>query len=137
MESCTGGFQANTITEAPAYTGDYKCGLVATGEAMLIAQGVAAATLKQYGGVSQETATAMARAVRQSLHADVGIGLSGVPGPAALEGKPMGLAYVASATATDVVERELRVPPRRITLKRRVSNTALIELRKWLAARPG
>lgn len=137
MESCTGGFLANTITEASAYTRYYKGGIVAHGEAMLMAQGVAAATLKQYGVVSQETATAMARAVRQSLHADVGIGLSGVPGPAALEGKPMGLAYVAIATATDVVERELRVPPRRITLKRRVSNTALIELRKLLAARPG
>jgi nicotinamide-nucleotide amidase len=101
---------------------------------MLIAQGVDAAIVEQHGLVSQETATAMARAVRQSLHADIGIGLSGVPGPGELEGKPMGLAYVAVATATDLVQRELRVPPRRITIKRRVSNTALIELRKLLTA---
>ena len=42
----------------------------------------------------------------------------------------MGLAYIAIATATEVKEMELRVPPRRITIKRRVSNTALIELCK-------
>ncbi len=136
MESCTGGFLANSITEAPAQASYYKGGIVVNGSEMLLAQGVAAATLEQHGVVSQATATAMARAVRQSLHADVGIGLSGVLGPAELEGKPMGLAYVAIATATEVVERELRVPPRRITIKRRVSNTALIELRKLLAAQP-
>lgn len=134
MESCTGGFLANSITEAPAYTNYYKGGIVANDGEMLIAQGVPAATVAQHGAVSQETAAAMARAVRQSLHADIGLGLSGVPGPSELEGKPMGLAYVAIATATDLVQRELRVPPRRITIKRRVSNTALIELRKLLAA---
>jgi nicotinamide-nucleotide amidase len=135
MESCTGGFLANSITEVPAYTTYYKGGIVANGKAMLIAQGVPAATVEQHGVVSQETAAAMARAVRQSLNADIGIGLSGVPGPSEFEGKPMGLAYVAVATATDLVQRELRVPPRRITIKRRVSNTALIELRKLLSAR--
>ena len=135
MESCTGGFLADSITEVPAYTHYYKGGIVTTGEKMLITHGIPAATVEQHGVVSQETATAMARAVRQSLRADIGIGLSGVPGPSEFEGKPMGLAYIAIATATDLVQRELRVPPRRITIKRRVSNTALIELRKLLAAR--
>ena len=135
MESCTGGFLANSITEVPTYTHYYKGGIVAHSGEVLIAQGVPAATVEQHGVVSQETATAMARAVRQLLHADIGIGLSGVPGPSEFEGKSMGLAYVAIATATDLVERELRVPPRRITIKRRVSNTALIELRKLLAVR--
>jgi len=102
---------------------------------MLVAQGVDAAIVERHGLVSQETATAMARAVRQTLNADIGIGISGVPGPSEFEGKPMGLAYIAVATADDCVERELRVPPRRITVKRRVSNTALIELRKLLAIR--
>ncbi|PON17658.1 hypothetical protein C2W62_12060 [Candidatus Entotheonella serta] len=136
MESCTGGFLANSITEVPTYTCYYKGGIVANDEQMLIAQVVPAATVQQHGIVSQETATAMAQAVRQGLNTDVGIGLSGVPGPSELEGRPMGLAYATIATATDVVERELRVPPRRITIKRRVSNTALIELRKLLAVRP-
>ena len=78
----------------------------------------------------------MARAVRLSHHADVGIGLSGVPGLSQMEGKPMGLAYLAIVTDRQLKELELRVPPRRITVKRRVSNTALIELRKLLSAWP-
>jgi len=47
-------------------------------------------------------------------------------------GKPVGLAYVSIASASTVYAQEMRVPPRRITMKRRVSNTALIELCKLL-----
>ena len=39
-----------------------------------------------------------------------------------------------SAGADVVKEMELRVPPRRVTIKRRISNQALIELRKLVAA---
>ena len=51
----------------------------------------------------------------------------------------MGLAYIAIARATAagpqvIKELEVRVPPRRITIKRRISNQALIELRKLLDA---
>ena len=116
MESCTGGFLANSITETPTYANYYKSGIVANGRDALIAHGVDAAVLDQHSLVSPETAAAMARAVRQALNADVGIGLSGAPGPGELEGKPMGLAYIAIATATELAQREIRVPPRRITI---------------------
>jgi nicotinamide-nucleotide amidase len=82
--------------------------------------------------VSQASATAMAQAIRAQLGADFGIGVTGVPGPLAVEGKPVGLAYFSIASANTVYEQEVRVPPRRITMKRRVSNTALIELCKLL-----
>jgi hypothetical protein len=39
-------------------------------------------------------------------------------------------ASLSIARASEVREQEMRVPPRRITIKRRVSNTALIELCK-------
>ena len=47
----------------------------------------------------------------------------------------MGLAFVAIVRATNagprvIKELELRVPPRRIIIKRCISNQALIELRK-------
>lgn len=92
MESCTGGFLANDLTETSVYSGIYKGGVVSNGKESLIAQGISAETLNQHGIVSQKTATAMAQTIRQTLMADIGIGLSGVPGPAELEGKPMGLA---------------------------------------------
>ena len=68
----------------------------------------------------------------QHLGADVGIGLTGVLGPAPVEDKPVGLAYLSIASASAVQAQEIRVPPRRVTIKRRVSNTALIELCKLL-----
>jgi len=82
--------------------------------------------------VSQVRAIAMAQAVRTQFNATFGIGVTGVPGPGEREGQPVGLAYFAIASAETVHTQEMRVAPRRITLKRRVSNAALIELSKLL-----
>ena len=46
----------------------------------------------------------------------------------------MGLMYVAITGPAGEKELQLRVPPRRITIKRRVSNTALIELNRLIKA---
>jgi nicotinamide-nucleotide amidase len=132
MESCTGGYLANSITEVVDCAGYFKGGVVAYNLEMLIALGVPEAVLRQHGLVSQACATAMAQTIRDRLGADFGIGLTGVPGPSEWEGKPVGSAYVAIAGAKQVSTFEMRVPPRRITIKRRVSNAALIELRKCL-----
>ncbi len=78
--------------------------------------------------------TAMARAIRERLGADLGIGITGVAGPEELEGKPVGLGYVAIAGSDRLKEMELKLPSRRIVIKRRLSNQALIELRKLIAS---
>jgi nicotinamide-nucleotide amidase len=132
MESCTGGYLANSITEVVDCAGYFKGGVVAYNRDMLITLGVPEAVLQQHGIVSQACATAMAQTIRDRLGADFGLGLTGVPGPVEWEGKPVGSAYVAIAGAKKVSTFEMRVPPRRITIKRRVSNAALIELRKCL-----
>jgi nicotinamide-nucleotide amidase len=134
LESCTGGYLVNSLTEVPDYSRFFKGGAVASNPEMLTALGVPSTVLQEHGLVSQASATAMGRAIRERLGADFGIGLTGVPGPAELEGKPMGLAYLALVNNTEVKEWQMRVPPRRITIKRRVSNNALIELCKLLTA---
>jgi len=128
MENGTGGYLANTITEVPDSAVYFKGGVVTCGPALP----VAAAVLQQHGSVSQESAIAMAQRIREQLAADFGIGITGVPGPQAVEGQPVGLAYFAIATASTAHVEEMRVSPRRITLKRRVSNAALIALSKLL-----
>ena len=137
MEFSTGGFLTNSITEVPESPAYFKGGIIATGRDSIIANGVSASVLDEFGTVSQQTANAMAQAARNSLGADIGIGISGVPGvpgPAEVDGKPMGLAYISIANQQVLKELEMRVPPRRITIKRRISNQALIELRKLLEA---
>ena len=139
MEFCTGGFLTNAITEAKDAGRHFKGGIVASGSDSLAAMGVPPVILENHGAVSQETANAMAVSALAQLGATYGIGIAGAPGPGELDGRPMGLAYIAIARATAaapqvVKELELRVPPRRITIKRRISNQALIELRKLVEA---
>ena len=135
MESCTGGYLANSITEAAGSSDYFKGGIVAYTDQMKIANGVPAETIRKYGTVSQETATAMARAVHEKMGADFGIGITGVAGPSEHEGKPVGLAYLSIIGADQIREMELRLPPRRAVIKRRLSNQALIELRKLIVSK--
>ena len=70
----------------------------------------------------------MAQALRERLGADCGMSLTGVPGPSAVEGTPVGVASLAMASAHAVTAQARRVPPRRMTITRRVSTTARIAL---------
>ena len=132
VESCTGGYLANSITEEPDSSDYFNGGVVAYTDGMKTDIGVPPETLEKHGAISQETATAMARAIREHLGADYGIGITGVAGPSEVEGKPVGLAFLAIAGPEEVRELELRLPPRRAVIKRRLSNQALIELRKMI-----
>ena len=130
MEMCTGGALANNITDNPNSISYFKGGNVAYDGAALRSCGVPGEVMEKHGVVSQETANAMAEAVRRQLNADVGIAVTGVPGPGEFEGKPLGLAYICISNGEKIREMEMRLPPRRVTIKRRVPNQALIELRR-------
>ena len=130
MEMCTGGALANSITDNPNSISYFKGGNVAYDGAALRSCGVPGEVMEKHGVVSQETANAMAETVRRNLNADVGIAVTGVPGPGEFEGKPLGLAYICVSNGEKIRGMEMRLPPRRVTIKRRVPNQALIELRR-------
>ena len=130
IEMCTGGALTNSITDVPDSLTYFKGSTVAYDGAALSANGVPAKVMEKHGVVSQETANAMAETVRQRFNADLGIAVTGVPGPGEFEGKPLGLAYIAVTNGEKTREMEMRLPPRRVTIKRRVPNQALIELRR-------
>ena len=132
MESVSGGFLANTITEAPDSNQWYRGGNVAYTIEAMIASGVASGVLETHGVVSQATANAMAQVAQAATAADFGIGLTGVLGPQELEGNRPGTIHIAIAHGDDVREFPLRTPPRRLVIKRRSCNTALTELRKLI-----
>ena len=134
MESVSGGFLANSITEAPDSNQWYRGGSVAYTTGAMIAAGVDADVLSDHGVVSQQTANAMALAAQYSTTADFGIGVTGVLGPQELEGHRPGTIHIAIAHGEDVQEFPLRTPPRRLVIKRRSCNTALTELRKLITA---
>ena len=132
VESVSGGFLANTITEAPNSNHWYRGGNVAYTIEAMVAAGVDSAILETHGVVSQQTANAMALAAQRSTASDFGIGLTGVLGPQELEGHRPGTIHIAVSHGQDVREFPLRTPPRRLVIKRRSCNTALTELRKLI-----
>ena len=130
IEMCTGGALANSIPDVPDSLTYFKGGTVAYDGNALQSYGVPADVMDKHGVVSQQSANAMADTVRRNLNADLGVAVTGVPGPGEFEGKPLGLAYICVTNGEKTREMEMRLPPRRVTIKRRVPNQALIELRR-------
>jgi len=60
--------------------------------------------------VCEEAAVAMARGVCGALRAEMGLGITGVAGPASQEGKPPGTVFMAVADSDGVDAREVHLP---------------------------
>jgi PncC family amidohydrolase len=107
-ESDTGGLLLEQLTSVPGSSAVVLGGVVAYADALKLALlHVPARVLREHGSVSAETAEAMARAVREVAGAEVGIATTGIAGPGgATQTKPVGLAYVAVASAERVLVRE-------------------------------
>ena len=100
-ESCTGGLLGHRITEVPGCSGYFMGGIIAYAyEAKEKFLGVQHTTFETHGAVSQETVVEMAEGVRRAFDVDVGIGVTGIAGPASdLSEKPVGLTWIAVSTA--------------------------------------
>lgn len=100
-ESCTGGLVGHKITEVPGSSDYFMGGIIAYAyEAKEKFLGVDTHTLETHGAVSEETAVQMAEGVRKAFDVDLGIGVTGIAGPASdLSEKPVGLTWVAVSTA--------------------------------------
>jgi nicotinamide-nucleotide amidase len=98
-ESCTGGLLAATLTEIPGSSDVFERGFVTySNEAKAAMLGVAPRTLAMHGAVSRETAEAMARGALAHAPVDLVAAITGIAGPGgAVEGKPVGLVYLAAA----------------------------------------
>jgi nicotinamide-nucleotide amidase len=99
-ESCTGGLVAAALTAVPGSSDVFECSFVTySNGAKQELLGVPAATLRRYGAVSAETASAMARGALQRSGADCAVSITGIAGPSGgSKEKPIGLVYFATAT---------------------------------------
>jgi nicotinamide-nucleotide amidase len=133
MESCTGGLLASTITDVPGSSNYYKGGLVSYATEMKVAWGVDPQVIAEHGVISEPCAQSMARAARERLGADVGIGVTGVAGPEPQEDKPVGTIHIAlddGGPAPQTVS--YLFAQGREAVKRRAVTTALSLLRRSL-----
>ena len=95
MESLTGGLLSSTLTDVKSSSKHFIGGVVSYSTDLKEQMGVPKETLEQYGVISEQTARAMAHAIRVQLGSDFGVGVTGVAGPDTQEGQPVGTVYMA------------------------------------------
>lgn len=96
-ESCTGGGLAYELTSIPGSSEWFERGFVtysnAAKQEML---GVNAATLEQFGAVSEEVAQEMAEGVLKHSQAHISVAITGIAGPdGGTPQKPVGTVWIA------------------------------------------
>ena len=126
-ESCTGGFIGHTLTNIPGASAWFKGGVIAyADQAKTDVLGVPAATIKEHGAVSAPTARAMAEGARRRFKSDFAIATTGIAGPTGgTPGKPVGLVFIALATARGTSVKKYIFKGSRLNIKKQTLNAAL------------
>ena len=134
-ESCTGGLLAGRLTDLPG-SSDYVIGaIVAYSNAVKTAlAGVDAALIEGYGAVSTEVAEALAIGAIDRVGADVGVGITGVAGPAgATPDKPVGFVCFSVAHRDGRrLTRSAHLPGARFDVRDRSTTVAMHLVRRLL-----
>lgn len=117
-ESCTGGLVAERITSVAGASRSFLGGAVVYSDELKTAfADVPADLIAQHGAVSEQVAEALAQGIRLRTGATLGVGVTGIAGPAGgTESKPVGLVHigVSDAQKTDVLTRTFRGDRQRI-----------------------
>ncbi len=135
-ESCTGGLLAGRLTDL-AGSSDYVRGgmVVYANDAKSELAGVDPALIERHGAVSQEVAEALADGARARLRADVGVGVTGIAGPAGGSAeKPVGLVWlsVAAPGEQERLTRSVNLPGGRADIRDRAGTVAMHLVRRAL-----
>ena len=138
-ESCTGGLATSRLTDV-AGSSDYVERSVVTysNEAKIELLGVDPALISSHGAVSEPVAQAMAEGIRQRAKVDVGVGVTGIAGPAGgTPAKPVGTVCISVSSAEETTVRTFRFPAANRELVKTFSAfTALDMVRRLLLAAP-
>jgi len=96
-ESCTGGLLASMLVAVPGSSEVFDGSLITYANQIKHDYlEVRASTLESEGAVSRKCAAQMAEGARRAMHADFGVGITGIAGPGGgSPEKPVGLVYVA------------------------------------------
>src|SRR4051812_3509204 len=108
-ESLTGGLLGGALTSTPGSSGTFRGGLIvyATDLKETLA-GVPGPLLEAEGPVSASVAAALAAGARDRTGATYGVAVTGVAGPDAQGGQPVGTVHVAVAGPVEGIVRSLR-----------------------------
>ena len=126
-ESFTGGGVCKKLVDVPGVSEVFFEGLnTYSNEAKHIRLGVKEMTLKQYGAVSDQTASEMAEGLLESGNCDVCIATTGIAGPKSDNTrKPVGLIYIAVGTQEHISVYKYNLKGDRNTITQTAINLAL------------
>lgn len=125
-ESCTGGLVAHALTLMPGSRGSFDSSVVCySRHAKQTLLGLDDSLLEKHGTVSEETTRAMAEAVRRKAATNVSIAVTGVLGPGTIEGRELGLVFIAVSTKDKTVARRFMFKAERDVAKHMAANAAL------------
>lgn len=128
-ESLTCGMIASSLGEIPGVSAVYAGGAVTY---MTYAKAVLAHVsenhLKSHGAVDAETAHQMCEGIRETLGTDCAIAVTGNAGPSPMEGKEVGLVYIAVNNGRKTYVREYHFSGDRSEIRRKTALKALEDL---------
>ncbi len=117
-ESCTGGLLGERITSVAGSSRYFAGGAIVYANSVKTElAGVPADMIERHGAVSREVAAALAEGIRYRCESTLGVGITGVAGPAGgTPEKPVGLVFhaLASSSGTEVIERNFTGDRKRI-----------------------
>lgn len=138
VESLTGGRLAAAVTAVPGASASYLGGFVTYAtELKESLVGVPHEVVERYGVVSAECAAAMAQGCRETTGAGYAVATTGVAGPDAQEGRPVGTVFVGIAAAAGVRTLSLELVGDRHQIQDRACREALSALCETLRGNPG
>ncbi len=136
-ESMSGGLLAARLTAIPGASGAFVGGAVVyTAAAKVALAGVDTALISRHGTISEATALALARGIRERLSATWGLAITGNAGPSLDTGgsnRALGDCIVAVAGADQFETRSFAMPGERQDIQLRSTAWALDLLRRMLA----
>lgn len=133
-ESCTAGLLAGRLADRPGSSAYLLGGLVVyANEAKHNLAGVPVQLIADVGAVSAEVAEALAAGARERLGADLGVGVTGIAGPAGgSDEKPVGLVYLCVTSKDGSLARRLNLPGSRADIRARTVLIAMHLIRELL-----
>lgn len=131
-ESCTGGRVAAAITGVAGSSRVFREGLVTyADQAKTRLLGVPDDLIATQGAVCEAVARAMAAGIRERAGVDIGLGVTGIAGPAGgSDEKPVGLVHMAAEGPTDARAMHRVYPGDRALIQARATAGALDLIRR-------
>ncbi|TAM41822.1 CinA family protein [bacterium] len=126
-ESCSGGQLASELIRYPGSSRFFILGVVAYNDKSKVEiLGVPKKLISKYGAVSKQAAGSMARNIRKKVKSDIGIGITGLAGPAgATTRKPVGLVFICLDAKNKNICRKFNFRGNRQDIRKKATQEAL------------